>query len=322
MKKLKFLNTLAITLLIATTTISCNKDDDAIATTSGTHPNGIKILSATAKTVVASTYTFDGNPERTVTSIDIGEFNGDNVYVLNSNDQILISSNDDQEPDGEMVVLTLSTNEVYTGANFTVNENENSLVLTGQVSNPTNGSKNLSITIQESQIGAGTSTYTVNGDQVLLTGTLGTYTYNQILEINANHPSVKTIVLTTIAGSLNDDVNVETGRLIRTAGYSTHLKSDSEIYSGGVDLFCSGLTRTRETGSKIGVHSWCCYEGQTADQLPENSPGHNSQLAYFREMLGSTNGPNFYFFTINAAPFDGTHLMTDAEITQYQLITN
>ena len=64
---------------------------------------------------------------------------------------------------------------------------------------------------------------------------------NQILEINADYPSVETIVLGSIDGSVNDDVNVETGRLIREAGYTAHLKSDSEIYSGGVDLFCSGL---------------------------------------------------------------------------------
>jgi len=321
MKKMNFLTRWIIALVIITA-ISCKKDDDNIVNISSQlHPNGIKKLTASPINVTASTYIFGNNPTQTVNSLDLDEINGVDYIVLDASEQIAVSVNDDFTPDGASVYFILNENDVYQGQNFTVSEN-GGIVLTGQVTNTANDTKDLVITLQESQFGAGNSEYTLNGDTVLLSGTLGTYTYNQIIAINANHPNVKTIVLGIIEGSMNDEVNVETGRLIREAGYATHLKSNSEIYSGGVDLFCSGTMRTRETGSIIGVHSWCCYEGLTADQLPQNSPGHNSQLAYFREMLGDINGPDFYFFTINAAPFDGIHNMTNAQIDQYQLITN
>ncbi|WP_299884097.1 hypothetical protein [uncultured Lacinutrix sp.] len=321
MKNRKILKSV-IAIFILVGLIGCNKNDDDNPVTDLFHPNGIKKLNSNPITVIESTYTFGETPERTVNTIEMSNLDGDDVIILNSNEQIILSTNDDNLPDGETIILIVNSTELYTGSNFTVNENNNSITLSGQVTNTSSDIKSLSITLQESHFGAGNSSYTINENQALLSGTLGTYTFNQILEINSNYPEVNTFVLTTIEGSVNDDVNVETGRLIRNAGYSTHLKANSEIYSGGVDLFCSGKIRTREAGSKIGVHSWCCYEGQTADQLPQNSPGHNSQLAYFKEMLGTTNGPNFYFFTINAAPFNGIHLMTDTELEQYQLITN
>jgi len=320
MKKMKFLTSWIITLVIITT-ISCKNDDNSNVI-SQFHPNGIKILTASTINVTASTYKFGDNPLKTVNSLDIEEINNVNHIILNADELLAVSVDDDFTPNGESVIFVLNETDVYEGVNFGVSEDGEAIVLTGQVTNVTNDTKNLVITLQESQFGAGNSEYTIQGDQAFLSGTLGTYTYNQIININTNNPDVKTIVLGIIEGSLNDEVNVETGRLIREAGYATHLKSDSEIYSGGVDLFCSGITRSREVGAIIGVHSWCCYEGLTADQLPQSSPGHDSQLAYFRDVLGDVNGPNFYFFTINAAPFDGIHNMTNTEINQYQLLTN
>jgi hypothetical protein len=321
MKNFKVLEVLFIALFVGVL-ISCNNDDDR-PDNNHFHPNGIKVLTASTINVTASTYQFGDDPLRTVNSVDIGEVNGDSAYVLASNEQVTVSVNEDATPNGALVLFILSKTNYYIGQNFTVNVNGEVAILTGQVSNndDVNDIKDLIITIQESQLGAGSSEFTINNDEALLSGTLGTHAYNQILEINADYPNVETIVLGSIDGSVNDDVNVETGRLIREAGYTAHLKSDSEIYSGGVDLFCSGLKRVREAGSVLGVHSWCCYQGLTADQLPEDSQGHDSQLTYFKEMLGTTNGPAFYYYTINAATFDDVHTMTDAEIEQYGLVT-
>lgn len=150
--------------------------------------------------IIASTYTFDNNPERVATSIEADDINGDNVIALNSNDQIIISADDDYTPNGETVLLTTSSDELYLGNNFVLSQGENTITLTGQVSNVNSDSKSLVVTIQMSQFGSRNSTYVLNGEQISLTGTLGTQTYNQILDINANYPQVKTIVLKTIEG--------------------------------------------------------------------------------------------------------------------------
>jgi len=322
MKKMKNLKKMLFACMLIIV-VSCSKDDDTSSNRIETHPNGILKLTTLPETIIESSFTVDTGSTTSVLNISLEDINDNNFFQLNAgNKKVAISVDDEFNPNGEIVWLIIGA-DTYQGQNFIVEERDTSLHFTGQVTNINNENdiKSLSVVLQESQLGGGTSSYTVTGENAFLAGDLGTYTYNQILEINSTYPEVKTIVLGFISGSLNDDINVETGRLIRLAGYGTHLKSDSEIYSGGVDLFCSGSIRTREAGSIIGVHSWCCHEGLTAAELPTDSPAHNSQLAYFSEMLGTTNGPAFYFFTINAAPFDGEHLMTESEISQYQLIT-
>jgi len=44
-------------------------------------------------------------------------------------------------------------------------------------------------------------------------------------------------------------------------------------------------------------------------------------LAYFSEMLGNKLGPDFYFYTLEAAQFDSIHYMTDEEIKKWNIAT-
>jgi uncharacterized Zn ribbon protein len=157
-------------------------------------------------------------------------------------------------------------------------------------------------------------------DNLLLSGGLGTRAYNQIFDLIVNNPEITTVVLGEISGSVHDDINMQTGRLIRKAELSTHVESTGDIASGGVDLFCSGKKRTTEEGAKFGVHSWSGDDVE-AGNLPVDSPLHNDQITYFNEMLGSPIGKDFYFFTINAAPADGIYQMSNAELTSFGLLT-
>jgi hypothetical protein len=152
-------------------------------------------------------------------------------------------------------------------------------------------------------------------------GGLGTRAYNQIFDLHLNHPEITTIVEKRISGSLHDDINMQTGRLIRKYGLNTHLTSTSDIASGGVDLFCSGKKRSKEAGAKLGVHSWSSEDVANASDLPESSPLHQNQIDYFTEMLGTPTGKEFYFYTINAAPANQIHQMNEAEIAEYHLLT-
>jgi hypothetical protein len=162
--------------------------------------------------------------------------------------------------------------------------------------------------------------YKINKNLSLVgTGALGTRAYNQIFALIQNHPEVTTIVEGHISGSIHDDINMQTGRLIRKAGLATHLESTSNISSGGVDLFCSGKTRTMEDGAKVGVHSWS-GDGVEAGELPTDSPLHKNQIDYFTEMLGSPDGEDFYFYTINAASAEDIYPMTRSEMIKYKLL--
>lgn len=168
--------------------------------------------------------------------------------------------------------------------------------------------------------GAGSSQISVDGTTASLQGALGSLTFTQIERLQEANPEIERLVLTQVPGSINDEVNVETGRLVRNGGWSTHLPADGEIASGGVDLFCAGAERTMEAGGRIGVHSWSNGEVEGAD-LPMDSPEHGFFIDYLEEMLGAPLGRDFYFFTLQAAPAADIHWMTPEEIEQYGLLT-
>ena len=169
--------------------------------------------------------------------------------------------------------------------------------------------------------GAGTSNIEVKGDEAFLNGDLGTKTYQQIKNLIKNHPEVKTLVLGNISGSLNDAVNMHTGRIVREAGLNTKVLSNSSIASGGVDLFCAGQERIVEKGAKIGIHSWCCLDDLTAVEIPQDHPAHKYQVAFFKMCLGEELGPRFYFHTLTAASFDSVHWMSDEDIKKWKVAT-
>ncbi|MGZ2370526.1 hypothetical protein ACXR6G_12110 [Ancylomarina sp. YFZ004] len=170
-------------------------------------------------------------------------------------------------------------------------------------------------------LGAGTSELTIKDNNAYLSGDLGTISYLQIKNLIENHPEVRTVILGKIKGSLNDQVNMHTGRILHEAGLNTKVLADSDIASGGVDLFCAGIERIVEKGAKIGIHSWCCLNGLTAIEIPFDHPAHKYQISYFTMALGEQNGPNFYFHTLEAAPFDGVHWMSDDDLIKWNVAT-
>lgn len=178
-----------------------------------------------------------------------------------------------------------------------------------------------SYTTNEALEGAGTSKLEIKGNEAFLSGDLGTITFHQIERMIAEHPEVKTLVLTQISGSINDQINVHTGRLVRKAGLTTKVLANSEIASGAVDLFCAGKERIVEKGARIGIHSWCCLNDLTAIELPKDHPAHQDQIQYFTIMMGPENGPAFYFKTLEAAEFDDIYWMTDQEIIDWKVST-
>ena len=211
--------------------------------------------------------------------------------------------------------------KILEGVNIQTSEQNENIIYSGSVlDDTTQGLFSIHISINESFSSAGDAKLVLDGNKAFLSGTLGASTYIKIQEM-INSSSVDTLVLTNVSGSVDDAINMHTGRLIRNAQLTTFMPADGEANSGGVDLFAAGAQRIYQEGGKLGVHSWCCQNGKDAGQLAVNDPAHDAQLTYFREMLGTDIGPEFYFFTINAARAQEIHLMTQDEIAKYTLTT-
>lgn len=207
---------------------------------------------------------------------------------------------------------------VLQGTNIALSESDDNMIYQGQLVS-TDSQQNISVrlVVNESLLTGGASAIRVADEQAFITGTLGTEFYLQLSELITQNPSVNTLVLENIQGSINDAINMHSGRLVRNAKLSTLMPANGEAHSGGVDLFAAGYKRLYQSGGKLGVHSWCCVNGKHAGELSKDHEAHGAQLTYVREMLGAELGPEFYFFTLDAAPFDGIHLMTQTEIDKY-----
>lgn len=207
---------------------------------------------------------------------------------------------------------------ILQGNNIALSGSDNNIVYEGSlITGDSQDNINVRLVINDAFISGGASEVKVEGEQAFVTGTLGTEFYVQLSELIAQNPAVKTLVLQNIQGSLNDAINMHSGRLVRNAQLTTLMPPNGEAHSGGVDLFASGYKRVYQAGGQLGVHSWCCVDGKHAGELSKDHEAHGAQLTYVREMLGAELGPEFYFFTLAAAPFNGIHLMTQAEIDKY-----
>ena len=162
-----------------------------------------------------------------------------------------------------------------------------------------------------------TTEFTVDGSDLIMNGEINSKTLDQFNEVMADNPSITTLIEVDVPGSLDDETMYQLVYRVRELGLNTHLRSDSRIYSGGVDLFLGGVERSIETGAELGVHSWSDGTNEALD-FPRGSPEHEANRKLIEDMLGADD---FYWFTIEAAPAAGIHIMTADEIETYGLIT-
>ncbi|MBO9396806.1 alpha/beta hydrolase [Shimia sp. R9_2] len=156
-----------------------------------------------------------------------------------------------------------------------------------------------------------------SGEDLLVSGTLNQFSLASFEQAIAENPETTRLVLMYVPGSVDDETNLKLGNRVRDLGLDTHLTADSEVHSGGTDLFLAGLERSMEEGAIIGVHSWA--EGNRAGaDFPKDDPVHESYVSYTARMLGSAD---FYWFTLDAAPVEDTYIMTPADIAKYGLLT-
>ncbi len=156
---------------------------------------------------------------------------------------------------------------------------------------------------------------------VEMDGTIGSSSLINFNRLEAAFPSINKINIKNCDGSSDDTVNLQLSAKVHEKGINIHLLDNAEIASGGVDFFIAGVNRTRGNNTRIGVHSWSNGTNEATD-FPV---GHDNHLPYinYYVSVGFTQqqSENFYYFTINAAAANAIHWMTDAEITQHNLIT-
>ncbi|PVZ70569.1 hypothetical protein [Pelagibaculum spongiae] len=141
-----------------------------------------------------------------------------------------------------------------------------------------------------------------------------------ILNFIRQNPTVTRLIFIDLPGSEDDEELAHYGPFIRAAGLSTHMPANGQAYSGGVDLFLTGTSRTFERGGILGVHSWSGGDVDDASELTDNDPRHQRYINYANSMLGSPTGRNFYFFTIK----DGVDfcIMSESQLTTYSVISS
>ena len=69
----------------------------------------------------------------------------------------------------------------------------------------------------------------------------------------------------------------------------------------------------------IGVHSWADSGAATGDTLDRDAEDHRIYLDYYRA-LGIDQ--EFYWFTLQAAPADDMHWMTESEMAKFSVYTH
>ncbi len=159
-------------------------------------------------------------------------------------------------------------------------------------------------------------------ETIELDGVINSSAYDKFKALAEANPHIKAIEIITCEGSINDDVNLKLSKYIYDKGFNIHLKDNGLIASGGTDLFLSGRRRTKGHNTKIGVHSWA-GDDQTATDFPKGHKYHQPYIDYYVSVgFTSDQAEDFYYFTINSAPAESIHWMTDDEISKYTILKN
>lgn len=170
----------------------------------------------------------------------------------------------------------------------------------------------------------------LDGSDERINSTLGVTTYLQLRDIVSQYKGTKMTLefRNHIGGSADDDINMYTGLMINSNSMTTSVASTGSVFSGGTDLFAAGnprvlhrakATNAIEANQQIGVHSWGNGE-KTALEIPFTDDSHRKQATYFNKVLGE-KGVDFYLFTLESAPFNGSHWITKADSDKYGFIT-
>lgn len=160
--------------------------------------------------------------------------------------------------------------------------------------------------------------FSVHGNQAHMNGDINSDIVDQLNAMLAANPNVDTIVMVDVPGSTDDEANLQAAAIVREKQFTTIVPERGMIASGGTDFFLAGAQRVVGDGALIGVHSWADGDGNNGSDLPTSHESHQLYLNYYTS-IGIDN--DFYWYTLNAAPAEGIHWMTQDEMAKYNIAT-
>lgn len=168
---------------------------------------------------------------------------------------------------------------------------------------------------------AGIFTVQQDSTTVVMDGAIGSSSLTNFEKLLEKYPNISTINIKNCDGSTDDETNLKLSKLVFDKKINIHIMDNGTIASGGTDFFLAGMNRTKGKNTRIGVHSWA-GDNQVATDFPRGHANHQPYISYY-ESVGMTRqqAEDFYYFTIDSAPADSIHWMTDAEISKYNLLT-
>ncbi len=157
----------------------------------------------------------------------------------------------------------------------------------------------------------------ISKDTIYMKGVIYSNTLEDIKQALDENPSITTLVMEEVPGSIDDEINLAASKEIRKHHINTYVPKNGMVASGGTDMFLAGDERAIHPTAKLGVHSWSDGD-QSALDFPEDHEEHKKYLTYYSEM----NIPlSFYWYTLEVAPPDDIHWMTNEEIEKYNILT-
>ncbi|MEL6943773.1 MAG: alpha/beta hydrolase, partial [Bacteroidota bacterium] len=165
----------------------------------------------------------------------------------------------------------------------------------------------------------------IDDNTVEMNGEIGSSTLDDFNDLIDSYPNINKINIDEVPGSDDDAVNLQVAAKVHQLNIATHLIDEGLIASGGTDFFLAGTTRTKGVNTKIGVHSWAGEDNNgnqiTATDFPVGDMEHQSYINYYVSVgFTQQQAEDFYYFTINAAPAESIHYMTEAEIEEYNIL--
>ena len=167
----------------------------------------------------------------------------------------------------------------------------------------------------------GTGIFSTKNDTIAqMDGVINSKSLTNFENLLSLKPNIKQINIVNCDGSEDDETNLKLSKKVHDLKIRTHVIDNGAIASGGVDFFLAGVKRTKGKNTKIGVHSWA-GDGQVATDFPVGHKYHLPYIEYYKSVgFSQEDAEKFYYFTINAAPAENIHWMTEEEIETYKIL--
>jgi hypothetical protein len=180
------------------------------------------------------------------------------------------------------------------------------------------------------------ATFTVDGDRIIVRGTLGPTTPERLQAALEDNPDARTLVMTNVPGTVDAVQSDQAARTIRRANLGTCVPDNGFISSGAVEFFLGGSVRQIAPSNQgVVVHGWIteqclptgvCPETPDAEgcirgaELPMDDPMHEPFLDVYRD-LGLPTELYFWIFD-QATSFCEPHYMTPADLETFSFETS